>query len=167
MSVVRFRSRIAINGINPFVPVSAVMAARLKGGWRRPLPVRVRVNGKPQSPWRINLMPAGNGAFYLYLHGTVRKACGTQVGDFVHVELTFDAAYRNGPMHPLPSWFSRALKNAPSARRAWDRLIPSRKKEVLRYFAQLKSPEAQARNLQRALHVLSGGRGRFMARSWN
>jgi hypothetical protein len=167
MSVVSFRSRIAINGINPFVRVSAVMAARLKRGWRRPLPVCVRVNGKPQVPWRINLMPAGNGAFYLYLHGTVRKASGSQVGDFVHVELEFDAAYRNGPMHPVPSWFSRALNDAPRAKRAWDHLIPSRKKEVLRYFAQLKSPQAQARNLQRAMQVLSGVRGRFMARSWN
>jgi hypothetical protein len=167
MSVVRFRAKIAINGINPFVRVSAATAARLQSGWRKPLPVRVRVNGKPRSPWRVNLMPVGDGAFYLYLHGTVRKASGTQVGDFAHLELQFDDVYRNGPMHPMPSWFSKALKDAAGARRAWDRLIPSRKKEVLRYFAQLKSPQAQARNLQRAIGVLSGGRGRFMGRSWN
>jgi len=46
-------------------------------------------------------------------------------------------------------------------------LIPSRQKEILRYFAGLKSAEAQERNLQRAIHVLSGGKARFMARSWN
>jgi uncharacterized protein YdeI (YjbR/CyaY-like superfamily) len=53
------------------------------------------------------------------------------------------------------------------ARKNWETLIPSRKKEILRYFARLKSPEARARNLERALHVLSGKRGRFMARAWN
>ena len=43
----------------------------------------------------------------------------------------------------------------------WEALIPSRRKEILRYFARLKSKEARARNLDRALHVLSGRRGRL------
>ena len=30
----------------------------------------------------------------------------------------------------------------------------------------LKSPEARERNVARAIHVLSGNKGRFMARSW-
>ena len=49
----------------------------------------------------------------------------------------------------------------------WEALIPSRRKEILRYFARLKSTEARERNLERALHVLSGRQGRFMARVWN
>jgi uncharacterized protein YdeI (YjbR/CyaY-like superfamily) len=53
-----------------------------------------------------------------------------------------------------------------SALENWEALVPSRKKEVLRYFAALKSPEARARNLERALHVLSGRKGRFLGRSW-
>lgn len=149
------------------MPVSATHAARLKAGWRRALPVKVRVNGEPNTPWRINLMPAGNGAFYLYLHDVVRRASHTQVGDIVSVELEFDDEYTPGPAHPMPLWFDVALGENPSAKRAWDELTPSRKKEILRYFAQLKSREAQVRNLERALLVLSGGRGRFMARSWN
>jgi len=43
----------------------------------------------------------------------------------------------------------------------------SRKKEILRYFARLKSQEARARNLEKALYVLSGRKGRFMARAWD
>ena len=31
---------------------------------------------------------------------------------------------------------------------------------------RLESPAARARNLARALHVLSGAAGRFMARTW-
>lgn len=167
MSSVRFRSVIKINKINPYVFVSARSVARIRKGWRKALPVRVRVNGKPQKAWCINLMPVGDGRFYLYLHGDVRKASGTKVGDAVAVELEFDEEYRSGPAHPMPSWFSDALDNNPNAREGWTELIPSRKKEILRYFSWLKSAEARARNVQRAIHVLAGGKGRFMGRSWN
>jgi hypothetical protein len=167
VSALRFRSLIQIQKINPYVLVSAERAARIRRNWRRPLPVRVRVNGKPEKPWRINMMPAGDGTFYLYLHGEVRKASNTKVGDTVTVELEFDDGYKSGRAHPMPPWFRDALGRNQSARHAWDRLILSRQKEVLRYFSWLKTADAQTRNCQRAIHVLSGGKGRFMGRSWN
>ena len=152
---------------NPFVHVSAARAQAIKPEWRKPLPVLVRINGEPRKrPWRINMMPIGDGTFYLYLHGDVRRASKTKVGDKVRVEILFDAAYRNGPMHPMPAWFRLPLSKNAQAKLAWDALIPSRKKEILRYFSWLKSPEARARNVARALHVLSGKTGRFMGRSW-
>jgi hypothetical protein len=92
----RFRSRIEINKVNPYVLIRADQAARLKSNWRRPMPVRVKVNGTPDTPWRT-----------------------------------------------------------------------SRRKEILRYFAGLKSAAAQDRNVRKALHVLAGGKARFMAREWN
>jgi len=163
----RFRAVIEITGVNPYVLVSARRVARLRKAWRKPLPVCVRVNGQPARPWRINLMPVGDGSFRLYLHGDVRKASGTKVGDTVCVEVAFDPAYRSGPAHPIPSWFRAALDRNSGARRAWERLIPSRQKEILRYFASLKTPAARERNLRRAIMVLSGGKARYMARSWN
>ena len=165
--LLRFRAVIQINKINPYVLVTAKNAARIKKDWRRPLPVRIRVNGQPDVPWRINMMPIGNGDFYLYLHGHVRKASETKVGDRVTVEVQFDDEYKNGPLHPVPPWFEKELKRHPRARQAWNTLIPSRQKEILRYFANLKSPEARERNLKRALGVLSGSPARFMARTWN
>lgn len=167
MNTLRFRSVIEMNGINPYVLVSAKRAACIRKGWRRPMPVLVRVNGKPEKPWRINLMPIGDGSFYLYLHGDVRTASRTKVGDSVSVELEFDNAYKNGPMHAMPFWFKAALSENRAARQAWEKLIPSRKKELLRCFARLKSAEAQERNTERALHVLAGGKARFMGRLWN
>ncbi|HEY4157544.1 MAG TPA: DUF1905 domain-containing protein, partial [Polyangiaceae bacterium] len=153
--------------INPFVRVSARRVRAIKANWKRPLPVLVRVNGEPRiRPWRINMMPIGDGDFYLYLHGDVRRASGTKVGDKVRVTLQFDADYRNGPMHAMPSWFRTALSKNVHARTAWDALIPSRKKEILRYLAALKSPEARSRNVARAMRALSGEKGRFMGRSW-
>lgn len=163
----RFRARIELNGINPYVRVRADQAAKLKSPWRRPMPVRVQINGKPDTPWRINLMPVGNGDFYLYLHGSVRKASGTNLGDLVSVSLTFDDQYAGGPAHPMPTWFGDELAGNPEAKKGWAKLPPSRQKEILRYFAGLKSAAAQERNLRRALHVLAGGKARFMARGWN
>jgi hypothetical protein len=167
MSTLRFRSAIEIDGINPYVLVNSKRAARIRKGWRKPLPVRVRVNGRPEKQARINLMPVGDGSFYLYLNGEIREASGTQVGDAVSVELEFDDEYRGGPAHPMPTWFSDALKRNRSARQGWRELIPSRQKEILRYFSWLKTAEARARNVQRAIRVLSGSKGRFMGRSWN
>ena len=166
MTTLSFTAVIKIRGVNPFILVSAFRANAIKPGWRKPLPVLVRINGKPADPWRINMMPAGDGSFYLYLHSDVRKASATAVGDRVGVEIDFDPSYRNGPQHPMPSWFKRALAENPQALKNWTALIPSRKKEILRYFAGLSSPDARARNLAKAFHVLSGETGRFMARSW-
>src|SRR5689334_20319136 len=153
----RFRARIGIDKINPYVPMSAARAGRLHPGWRKPMPVLVRVNGKPDTPWRINMMPAGDGDYFLYLHATVRKASNTRVGDTVTVEIAFDAAYKGGPTDPMPAWFTAALRRNRAARQGWEALPPSRKKEIVRYFARLKSTDAQQRNLRQALHVLAGG----------
>ena len=166
MTTLSFTAVIKIRGVNPFILVSAARANAIKPGWRKPLPVLLRINGKPAKPWRINLMPVGDGSFYLYLHGNVRKASDTVVGDRVPVEIDFDPSYRNGPQHPMPAWFRLALAGNPQAMKNWKALIPSRKKEILRYLSRLSSSEARARNLAKALHVLSGETGRFMARAW-
>jgi hypothetical protein len=161
-----FPARIEIENINPYVEVSPARARRIKAGMRKPIPVRVRINGKPEKPWRINMMPKGGGMFFLYLHDRVRKASGAAVGDKVRVEVEFDADYRGGPVHPMPAWFRKALAGNAAAGQAYAALPPSRRKEILRYFANLKSDEAKVRNLAKAMHVLSGKSGRFMARSW-
>ncbi len=162
----RFSATIGIRGINPCVPVTAAQAAKLAPGWRRAMPVRVRVNGQPAEPWPINLMPAGDGGFWLYLHAAVREASGTGVGDTVRVALAFDGAYRGGPPDELPPWFAAALKANATAARAYAALPPSRQKELARHMLRLKTDAARQRNLAQALAVLSGQPGRFMARDW-
>ena len=166
MVTLRIAATIALRGLNPYVLVSAEQAHRLKPGWRRPLPVILRFPKLPRHQWLTNLMPVGDGSFYLYLHEHIRRATRTAVGDRMRLAVQFNAAYKGGPTHPLPKWFRDALRKAPAARQNWRRLSPSRRKEILRYFASLKSAAAQARNLARAMRVLAGHRERFMARSW-
>jgi len=159
MAVLRFTSFIKLREPKPYILVISTQAKSIKPGWHKPLPVLVRINGKPAEPWRINMMPVGDGSFYLYLHGDVRKASGTKVGDRVRVEVGFDARYRNGPQHPAPSWFKAALQKNPRAMKNWEALIPNRKKEILRYFARLKSQEARARTSRERSMCSRAGRG--------
>lgn len=166
MKWLEFSAVMKITGLNPYVLVSKARATALLPNWRKPMPVLVQINGQPDPPWRINMMPIGDGTFYLYLAEIVRKASQTKVGDTVQVRVTFDHAYRNGPMHPMPEWFREALEADPAIHTAWDALPPSRQKEVLRYFDGLKSDEARERNLEKVLFVLAGNEGRFMARDW-
>jgi hypothetical protein len=164
MAQLHFRAKIAIIGVNPYVLVGPAQAQKLQDSWRKPMPVTVQINGKPDDPWHINMMPSGDGSFYLYLHGDVRKASDTKVGDTVTVDVAFDEAYQ--PMPPVPGWFHQALDHSAVAKSNWQALSPSRQKEVVRYLASLKSPDAQARNLQKVMDMLSGTSGRFMARDW-
>lgn len=162
-----FRAKIELRGINPYVLVSRARAGRIKADWKKPMPVLVQVNGQPDPAWRVNMMPAGDGSFYLYLDGVVRKASGTDVGDRVEVSIVFDAAYRSGPQHDMPPEFAVRLENDPAAKARWDGLSPSLQKEILRYLANLKSDAARQRNVERAMAVLGGAKDRFLARDWN
>lgn len=162
-----FKSIIKIRDGNPYVDVTAEQAEQLQPNWRKPMPVLIQVNGQPDPAWHINMMPTGTGNYYLYLHGDVRKASSTKVGDTVEVTVEFDQDYINGPQHPMPNWFQAALDKNKTAQINWETLPPSRQKEILRYFSWLKSDEAKVRNLEKAMHVLSGKEGRFMARDWD
>jgi hypothetical protein len=167
MPTLRIRERIEILGANPYVMVSARGASQLRRNRRSPIPVHFTIKGRSNRTWRINLMPVGDGRFRLYLNGEIREESNLQVGDVIDIEARFDREYRNGPLHPMPAWFGDQLSGNGPAKAGWGRLSPSRQKEILRYFARLKSPEAKQRNVRRALHVLAGGRGRFMGRLWN
>ncbi len=163
----KFSAKIKRRGINPYVMVSRARAQRIKAGWKRPMPVLVQVNGKPDPAWPINMMPVGDGSFILYLDGSVRTASGTEVGDTVDVSIVFDPAYSSGPQHEMLPEFASSLGKNPLASARWESLPPSLKKEVLRYLATLKSDEARHRNVERAIRVLGGAKERFLAREWN
>lgn len=104
----RFKAVMEIYNGNPYILMSAKRANALKKGWKKPMPVIVKINGKPKEGWKINMMPRGDGSFYLYLHGYVREASKTGVGDKVDVDVVFDEDYRSGPIHEMPVWFREA-----------------------------------------------------------
>lgn len=159
-------ARLELAGVNPYVVVPPELAHRLRPGWRRPMPVVFRVRAAGEARWRINLMPVGEGRFYLYLNGGVRAAAGLRVGDRVALEIRFDEEYRPGPVHPMPPELQRGLDSSAAARAGWEGLPPGRQKELLRYLAALKSAASRSRNVQRALRAIRGDPIRFLGRDW-
>jgi hypothetical protein len=124
------------------------------------------VNDKPDEPWHINMMPVGDGSFYLYLHDEVRQASHTKVGDTVQIKLWFDHAYKNGPLHAMSSELQQALHSNELAYTRWHALPPSRQKEILRYLAGLKSQAAIHRYTQKTIDALTSPTAHFLGRDW-
>jgi len=166
MHEIEFKATIELRGYNPYIAVSAEQAATIAPAWRRPIPVLVQLNGGPTPPWRINMMPVGDGSFYLYLDNGIRRPTKTAVGDEVLVTLGFDADYRGGLTQDMPDDLTTALLGNMAAASNWEKLPPSRKKEVLRYLGRLHSSTARQGNLERLLYVLEGNEGRYLARQW-
>lgn len=166
MHEIEFQATIALRGINPYILVSAEQAAELAPGWRRPMPVLVQLNGRPTPAWPINMMPVGDGSFYLYLHNQIRKPTQTALGDEVTVTLRFDTSYKAGPTDSMPEALATALSANAVAATNWEKLPPGRKKEVLRYLGRLRSSDVRQSNIGRLMFVLEGNEGRYLARTW-
>jgi uncharacterized protein YdeI (YjbR/CyaY-like superfamily) len=147
-----FSGKISKLGINPYVDMPDHVleyifeqACKAKG----PIPVRGTLNGQPfiqtlvkyQSMWR------------LYINEIMREAAGVDVGDDAHIRIEYDPRPRTEPMHPR---FVQALAKNKPAQEAFEKLIPSRQKEILRYLNSMKTEESLDRNIERTLKQLLG-----------
>lgn len=154
-----FSYKIKIIGVNPYVvPPAKVLKAIFKeaGKEKGAIPVKGTLNGKPF----IQTLVKYSGKWRLYLNGPMREAAGIDVGDLAKVKLTFDPQDRTIPMH---SGLKTALDKNKAAKAVFDKLPPSRKKEIIRYINHLKSEESREKNIKRAIGFLSG-KERFIGR---
>ena len=83
----------------------------------------------------------------------MRRGAGIDVGSRAVVELEFDPRPRTVPMHPH---FARALEANKPAKAAFEKLAPSRKKEILRYLGFMKTATSLRRNIVIIVDYLSG-----------
>ena len=147
-----FSARIHIIGINPYVAVPEDVLHNLfeqAGKNKGPTLVRGTLNGKN---FRQTLVKY-QGAWRLYLNTPMRRGAGIDVGDEATVELEFDPEPRIVPMHPK---FARALSRNREAKTAFEKLAPSRQKEILRYLNSMKTDESLVRNIEKVIQHLSG-----------
>jgi hypothetical protein len=145
-----FSAKIAKIGINPYVGLPEEVLENIfeqAGKARGPIPVRGTVNGKPF----IQTLVKYQGAWRLYINGIMREAAGIDVGDEVHIWLEFDPTPRMEPIHPK---LERALAKNKSAKAAFEKLVPSRQKEILRYLNSMKTEETMDRNIERVIKIL-------------
>src|SRR6187455_1140867 len=125
-----FSAKIQIIGVNPYVLLPSTLlryifqkAEKDKGA----IPVQLKIGGKDF----IQNLVKYSGKWRLYLNGPMRKAAGKDVGDAIDIQIDFDSRPRTTPMH---SKLKNAFKKNPKAKKAFEKLSPSRQKEILRYI---------------------------------
>jgi hypothetical protein len=145
--MVKFTRTIYKIGINPVVdPPDDVLQVLFKqaGKSTGPIPVYGKLNGAEFIQTLVKYL----GAWRIYINGPMLNASGLKVGDTANVEIEFDPRPRETPVPPK---FAKALKQDKIAKAEYEKLSPSRKKEILRYLGFLKSEESLDRNIERVL----------------
>ena len=141
-------------GVNPYILLPTALlnyifqrAEKDKGA----IPVKLKIGGENF----IQNLVKYSGKWRLYLNGPMRKAARKDFGDIIDVQIDYDAKPRTTPIHPK---LKKALKQNKEAKNAFDRLGPSRQKEILKYINYLKSEESVDKNIQRAITHLTGNK---------
>jgi hypothetical protein len=159
MDMLKFKARIEIIGVNPFVFLPEKVLQKVfkqAGKDKGKLPVKMKIDGHefPQT------LIKWSGYWRLYLNTPMRKAAKKDVGDVANFEIAYDPIERTVPMHPK---FKKALQENKEAKKVFDSLRPSLQLEINRYFSFLKAEDSVDRNVTRAIQFLLGN-GRFVAR---
>lgn len=144
----RFRAKlepVPHGGCYVVVPPKVAEAAGLKHGLR----VRGTVDG---AAYRSLLMKYG-GAFHLGVHKATLEEAGKKHGDRVAVEIETDDEPL--PTDVVPPDLAKALKKNAAARRAFERLSPSHKREHVKHVMEAKREETRARRIAKTIETLA------------
>jgi hypothetical protein len=159
MDMIKFKAKIEMIGVNPFVflPERVLhevfkQARKNKGK----IPVKMKIDGYEFTQTLIKW----RGSWRLYLNTPMRKAAKKDVGDVANFDIAYDPTERVFPMHPK---FEKALLENKEAKKVFDSLRPSLQLEINRYFSSLKTESSVDRNVTKAIQFLLGN-GRFVAR---
>lgn len=147
-----FEAQIEIIGINPFVFVPEDIlqiifkqAEKYKGH----IPIKGIINN---NPYRQTLVRY-SGEWRLYINTTMLKNSPRRIGETITISISFDPENRTIAM---PNDFAKALKASPEANLVFEQLSPSRKQEIVRYLARLKTKETLDKNITKAINFLLG-----------
>lgn len=154
-----FSAKIFKIGVNPYVLLPGTVLNSIfkhAGKDKGAIPVRGTLNGHAF----IQTLIRYSGKWRLYLNTPMRKAAGIDVGDIANVKIEYDPELRIVAMHPK---LKGALEQNKKAKEAFEKLTPSRQKEILRYIGALKAEASVATNIERVIQNLLG-KGRFGGR---
>jgi len=143
-----FRARIYKVGINPCVKVPRRITSQMapKRGY---IPVRGKIEGHP---FEQTLVAVKNEPYRLYVNGFMLKGSGTHVGETAQFTITQTTAKRRDEVMPSDLKHRLVKMNLLST---FEKLVPSRKKDILRYLNYLKTAEAKSRNIDKIVNLLS------------
>ncbi len=155
----KFRAKLEIIVGNPFVflPANTLknvfqQAKKNKGA----IPVRGKING---NVYQQTLMKY-SGEWRLYINMKMLKNSPKRIGEIIEVEIEFDPSDRTIKLHPR---FIKALAENKEAQGVFEKLSPSKQKEIVRYISNLKTEKSVNRNVIRAINFLLG-KERFVGR---
>ena len=151
-SVKKFNAQIELLGINPFVSVPQIILQHIfiqAGKNKGFIPIKGTVNGKTY----LQTLVKYRGDWRLYINNSMLKHSPKRIGENIEVTIQFDPVSRDIKM---PISFKKALEREPGAKKVFLGLSPSRKKEIVRYLANLKSEETLNKNIKRAINFLKG-----------
>lgn len=112
-------------------------------------PVQVTLNGHT---YRSTIAVMG-GQFLIPVSAEVRAAARVAGGDTLDVDVALDTAPRTVA---VPADLSKALARDAKARRRFEALSYTHRKEMARSLEDAKAPETRARRLAKALAALRG-----------
>jgi hypothetical protein len=147
-----FTATLEIIGINPFVfvPEEILDTVFEKSGRNKsPIAVKGTVNGKE---FKQNLMKY-LGEWRLYVNLTMLKNSPKRIGEVIEVVLEYDDSDRSIAIHPQ---LEKAIKESALATENFEKLIPSRKNELVRYINNLKIEASIQRNIEKIIRHLHG-----------
>lgn len=147
-----FTATLEIIGINPFVFVPEEVLDTIfekSGRNKSPIPVKGTVNGKE---FKQNLMKY-LGEWRLYVNLIMLKNSPKRIGEIIEVVLEYDDSDRSISIHPQ---LEKAIKESSLATENFEKLIPSRKHELIRYINNLKTEASIQRNIDKIIRHLHG-----------
>ena len=113
---------------------------------------RSRVKGElAGASYRSNLMRSGD-TLYLGVHKATLAAAGVATGATVDVTIERDDEPR--PDDEVPPLLAAALARNAAARRAWDALAPSHRREHVRYVNEAKREETRRARVDKTIRAL-------------
>lgn len=159
MKVQKFTATLKITGINPFVLVPEQVLADIfkqAGKEKGHIPVCGIVNGKEY----IQTLVKYKGEWTLYINTKMLKDSPKRIGEEIEIGIAFDPTDRTLTPHPK---LVKALNGDKTAKNVFDKLPPSRRKEIIRYISFLKTEESVTKNIIKAIGFLNG-KNRFIGR---
>jgi hypothetical protein len=157
-----FKAKNEIIGINPFVFVPGNILKSIfeqAGKEKGHIPIKGHINDNPYKQTLVRY----SGEWRLYVNTTMLKNSPKRIGEIVTLTISFDPESRAIEM---PSDFAKALKANPEANLVFEQLTTSRKQEIVRYLARLKTKESLDKNILRAINFLTG-KERFVGRDYD
>jgi hypothetical protein len=145
-----FNAKIYIVGINPCVKVPLYITAKLKA-MKGYIPVKGKIR---DHFFQQTLCPVKNEGYRLYVNGPMLKGGMVKVGQTINFIIEQDTLERNKNV-PMSKEFKKKLEEN-DLLAVFEKLAPSRQKEINRYLNNLKTEEALTKNINKMINVLNG-----------